>query len=112
MIGENLNGLRGMHGLTLSTLSKDVRLSPQCLSLICNDRRTPSLHTARKLSKFFGVTLDELLGDTETCLSAGLKSYRTCPARSAKRGRKDYGRTKGYSKEECAIMRTAILRFR
>lgn len=111
MVGENIDSLKGMHGLTQSTLSKGVSVSQQCISGIRNGRRAPSLLTVRKISKFFGVTMEELLGNIETCLTAGLKSYETCPARSMQRGHKNQSRV-GYSSEECAMMRRVIMKHR
>jgi len=51
--------------ISMKKAAKDIGISQPYLSQIANGVRNPSLKTARKIASAFGITVSELLGETE-----------------------------------------------
>ena len=67
--GENLKRIREEKGLTQQTLADYLFVTRQAVSRWEGGSRYPDLMTAKKMSQFLEVSLDELLSDDD------LKSY-------------------------------------
>lgn len=65
MIGERLRQLRLQSNLTQDELGKSLNLSTSTISMYENNSREPDINTLIKLSRFFGVTTDYILGISE-----------------------------------------------
>ena len=66
-IGKRIALLRKEKGLTQEELANTMGVSPQAVSKWENDQTCPDISALPKLSRLFGVTVDELLeGKTET----------------------------------------------
>lgn len=62
LLNENIRKLRESFGLSQVELAKKLNLSKQCISNWENDNVQPSIEMLEKLSDFFEVTTDYLLG--------------------------------------------------
>ena len=66
-IGKRIGLLRRQKNLTQEELANAMGISPQAVSKWENDQTCPDISALPKLSRLFGVTVDELLeGKTET----------------------------------------------
>ena len=63
--GKRLKELRLAYGLTQAQLADKIKLSNANVCKYELDSLEPNLQTLRLLSKFFGVSIDYLLGDTD-----------------------------------------------
>lgn len=63
--GKRLRQLRNEFDLTQTQLAEKINLSKANVSKYEADTVEPNLQTLRLLSKFFGVSIDYLLGDTD-----------------------------------------------
>ena len=61
-LNENIRILRESLGLSQMDLAKKLNVSKQCISNWENDNVQPSIEMLEKLSDFFGVSTDYLLG--------------------------------------------------
>lgn len=61
-LNENIRKLRESFGLSQVDLAKKLNVSKQCVSNWENDNVQPSIEMLEKLSDFFKVTTDYLLG--------------------------------------------------
>lgn len=61
-IGENIKALREKKGLSQRDVSNELFISVQMISGIETGIKQPSLNIALALAKFFGVTVEELVG--------------------------------------------------
>lgn len=66
MLSTELKRLRAIHKLTQAELSQKVGFSQQAIARWETGRSTPDPDTLIKLSKVFGVTVDELVGNKLT----------------------------------------------
>lgn len=57
--GKIIAKYRKLNGLTQSQLAEQLFISPQAVSKWENDQSVPDLPTIKKLTKIFGITLDE-----------------------------------------------------
>lgn len=73
-LNENIKRLRIKNGLSQVELAKQLCVSKQCISNWENDNVLPSIEMLVKLSNYFKVTTDALLGrsDIETLDVSGL----------------------------------------
>jgi transcriptional regulator with XRE-family HTH domain len=60
-IGARVRSIRKQQGLTIRALAEKSQISPNTLSLIENDRTSPSLRTVGQLAQGLGVSLMTLL---------------------------------------------------
>jgi transcriptional regulator with XRE-family HTH domain len=88
-IGANLRRLAGMHGLLQRELAAYLGLSDQGLWNILNGRSEPRTRTVQLCAHAFGITVDELLGDTGRCLRAAAAAYESAPVRTRGAGEGD-----------------------
>lgn len=65
--GEKLRKAREARGLTQQTLANELYVTRQAVSRWECGARFPDLMTAKKISEFLDVSLDELLSREETC---------------------------------------------
>lgn len=74
MIGETIRELRDSFNISQVELAKNLGVTKQCVSNWENDNILPSIDMLIKISKFFNVTTDYLLGlkDTTTINVDGL----------------------------------------
>ena len=63
-IGTTVRSLRESKGLAQWQLAEKIGVSQAMLSHIEKNKRKPSWLVAQKLAHFFGVTLDELIGES------------------------------------------------
>jgi len=82
VVGTNVRRLVGMHDLLQREVAAYIGLSPQGLWNILNGRSEPRSRTVRDLAQAFGVTIDDLFGDTGRCLRAAAAGYETAPIRT------------------------------
>ena len=80
-IGTNLRHLVGMHDLLQREVAAFIGLSPQGFWNILNGRSEPRSRTARDCAQAFGITIDQLFGDTGSCLRAAAAGYESAPIR-------------------------------
>ena len=80
-IGINLRRLTGMHGLLQRELADYLGLSEQGLWNILSGRSEPRTRTVQQCARAFGITVDQLLSDTGSCLRAAARIYETAPVR-------------------------------
>lgn len=69
MFGKRIVGLRKSHGLTQAELAKSIGISRSALSLYEIEKREPDIETLRKFSSIFNVTVDYLLGLSDSKIS-------------------------------------------
>lgn len=62
MIGETIRELRDSFNINQVELAKNLGVTKQCVSNWENDNILPSIDMLIKISKFFNVTTDYLLG--------------------------------------------------
>ena len=62
LLNENIRLLRESFGLSQVDLAKKLNVSKQCISNWENDNVQPSIEMLEKLSDYFKVTTDYLLG--------------------------------------------------
>ncbi len=62
MIGETIRELRDSFNISQVELAKNLGVTKQCVSNWENDNILPSIDMLIKISKFFNVTTDYLLG--------------------------------------------------
>ena len=74
MIGETIRELRDSFNISQVELAKNLGVTKQCVSNWENDNILPSIDMLIKISRFFNVTTDYLLGlkDTTTINVDGL----------------------------------------
>ncbi|APC08571.1 helix-turn-helix domain-containing protein [Neomoorella thermoacetica] len=65
-LGERLRKLREEKGLTQIELAKKLSLANSTISQYEANKRTPDPPTLQRLADFFGVSIDYLLGRTNT----------------------------------------------
>lgn len=65
-IGANIRRLRMQHGLSQRALAERLNVSFQAISKWESGRNYPDIETIVRLSRLFGVTLDELTGADES----------------------------------------------
>jgi transcriptional regulator with XRE-family HTH domain len=80
-IGMNLRHLVGMHDLLQREVAAYIGLSPQGLWNILNGRSEPRSRTVRDCAHAFGISIDDLFGDTGDCLRAAAANYENAPIR-------------------------------
>src|SRR3954462_12619117 len=80
-IGMNLRHLVGMHDLLQREVAAYIGLSPQGLWNILNGRSEPRSRTVRDCAHAFGISIDDLIGDTGDCLRAAAANYENAPIR-------------------------------
>lgn len=68
-IGNKLNQLRKLSGMTQEQLAVKIDVSRQTISQWESDSTSPDLDSIVKLSRIFHVSLDDLLGETETSMT-------------------------------------------
>ena len=68
-IGNKLNQLRKLSGMTQEQLAVKIDVSRQTISKWESDSTSPDLDSIVKLSRIFHVSLDDLLGETETSVT-------------------------------------------
>ncbi|MCQ4079333.1 XRE family transcriptional regulator [Streptomyces sp. RB6PN25] len=73
-LGPRLRELRRRSGLTLEAAAARVRLSPAYLSRLETDRRQPSLPVLLGLSRAYGATVSELLGEASPARDPVIRS--------------------------------------
>jgi len=66
MIGERLKKLRQERGILQRQLAEMLKITQQTISLYESNKREPDAETLSKIADFFGVTIDYLLGRTDT----------------------------------------------
>lgn len=66
MIGETIRELRDSFNINQVELAKNLGVTKQCVSNWENDNILPSIDMLIKISKFFNVTTDYLLGLSDT----------------------------------------------
>lgn len=62
MIGQNLKKIRKLKGITQQKLANDFNVAIGTISMWESDKRDPDSNTIAKLAKYFGVSVDYLLG--------------------------------------------------
>ncbi len=65
MIGNRLKSLRENKGLSQRDLAKVIQVSPSTVAMYELDQRSPDNDTIIKLSDFFNISADYLLGRTD-----------------------------------------------
>lgn len=65
MFKERLKNLRIENSIKQETLAKVLNITTSTVSMYENGTREPSLETLVKISEFFNVTTDYLLGKTD-----------------------------------------------
>lgn len=65
-IGNKLNQLRKLSGMTQEQLAEKINVSRQTISKWESDSTSPDLESIVKISKIFHVSLDDLLREAET----------------------------------------------
>ncbi len=80
-IGRNLRHLLGMHDLRRADLATHIGISATAVTNILQGRSEPTLRTALKAAAAFGISIDDLYGDLESCLRAALDAFETAPIR-------------------------------
>lgn len=59
-----LKKLREEKGLTQAELGRQLKISPSAIGMYEQGRRTPDIPILKKMSAFFGVSIDYLLGNS------------------------------------------------
>ena len=60
-VGTRIRTIRKQHGLTIRALAEQCQISPNTLSLIENERTSPSIRTLSQLAQGLGVNISTLL---------------------------------------------------
>jgi transcriptional regulator with XRE-family HTH domain len=60
-VGSRIRMIRKQHGLTIRSLAEQCQISPNTLSLIENDRSSPSIRTLGQLAQGLGVNIGTFL---------------------------------------------------
>lgn len=60
-IGRKLKKLRKEHHLTQKEVANELGISQQLLGMYENDKRIPKINRIKKLTKFYGITYEELM---------------------------------------------------
>jgi putative transcriptional regulator len=60
MKGKTLQELRLELGMTQRDLAKELELGPSTIAMYELGLRTPSLDTAKKIAKYFGIPVDNI----------------------------------------------------
>ena len=68
-IGNKLNQLRKLSGMTQEQLAEKINVSRQTISKWESDNTSPDLESIVKISKIFHVSLDDLLKKAETSMT-------------------------------------------
>ena len=68
-LGERIKARRGELGLTQLQLAQALGVTPQHISVIEKEKRSPSLDSLAKLAQELGVTTDYLITGKQTILS-------------------------------------------
>lgn len=105
MLGERICLLRRRLGWSQAELAKHLRVSPSTVGMYEQGRREPSLTGAVELSRLFGVSVDYLL------TGKPLSQADTCAMEQAiERSLAGFEQNRdGFSKEELAVLFTAIM---
>ena len=74
MFSENLRRLREFKKIDKAELARILDISAQAVGQFENKKRDPSLDTLKKISKYFGVTLDYLLSDNNNANISTIKN--------------------------------------
>ncbi len=74
-LGSELRRLRKSRRLTLANVAKETELSVSFLSDVERGRTKPSLDTLEKLAACYGVSVNDILLDTEFGISRDEKEY-------------------------------------
>ena len=65
LIGQRINTLLSMHDKKQAELEKFLDVTANTVSFYCSGQRTPNTEQIFKISEFFGVTTDYLLGKSD-----------------------------------------------
>ncbi len=68
-IGNKLNQLRKLSGMTQEQLAEKIKVSRQTISKWESDNTSPDLESIVKISKIFHVSLDDLLKEAKTSMT-------------------------------------------
>lgn len=69
---NNIKRLMQKHNLTIDVLAQELNLSVSTINrLLMGSKSDPKLSTLKPLAKFFGVTIDELIGERPINLKPG-----------------------------------------
>lgn len=68
-IGNKLNQLRKLSGMTQEQLAEKINVSRQTISKWEADNTSPDLESIVKISRIFHVSLDDLLGEAEASVT-------------------------------------------
>ena len=68
-IGNKLNQLRKLSGMTQEQLAEKIDVSRQTISKWESDSTSPDLESIVKISRIFYVSLDDLLKEAETSVT-------------------------------------------
>lgn len=66
MIGDRIKELREERGILQRELANALKLTQQTISLYESNKREPDAETLSKIADFFGVSIDYLIGRTDT----------------------------------------------
>lgn len=66
VFGSRLKEIREIRGLTQTELSKKINIPSTSISHLESGSRKPSFDNLRKISKFFEIPTDYLIGNTES----------------------------------------------
>lgn len=69
IIGNKLNQLRKLSGMTQEQLAEKINVSRQTISKWESDSTSPDLESIVKISRIFHVSLNDLLGEAETSVT-------------------------------------------
>lgn len=72
-IGNNLKSFRLNHKLSRKRMCELTGVSAGYIEEIENSKKTPTIETLIKISSAFGITVSELIGESEPSLSSELK---------------------------------------
>jgi transcriptional regulator with XRE-family HTH domain len=84
-LGERVRKRRQELGLTQKELAQALRVTPQHISVVEQDKRVPSLSSLANLAQELGVTIDYLVTGRESILSnsaAAVKADSRLPLQS------------------------------
>lgn len=65
MLGERLKSLRQEKGLSQRDLAKKLNISASAIAMYETSKREPDSELLKRISEFFGVSIDYLLGTTD-----------------------------------------------
>lgn len=82
--GNRLKSLRETKGISQKELAESLNVSDVMVSMYEQDKKKPSLDTIAKMSDYFNVTVDYLLGLEET--TEGLSVYLSLARDAQKNG--------------------------